>query len=301
MTPPAIPSQPPAAAGDRVGYFRPHGLASALDLLSRPGARVLAGGTDLYPGLAGLPSGPLVDITGLGVLRGLSATSLPGGGAGWRLGALTTWADLAAAVLPSGLALLAQAAREVGGPQIQNTGTVGGNLCNASPAADGLPALLALDARVELSARDGTRVLPVEDFVRGNRRTALRDAELLTAILIPSSSPRAWSRFVKLGHRRYLVIAIASVASVFDFDEQDRLSACAVAVGACAPVARRLRTLEARVAMTARRALPARLEQALADDGLRELAPIDDVRGTATYRLDAVAELIRRLFAEVSR
>src|SRR5690606_31422727 len=138
----------------------------------------------------------LLDLSGLRALRGID-----GRAADWRSGALTTLSDLARAPLDPSLAALQQAAREVGGVQIQNQATIGGNLCNASPAADGVPALLALDARVELSSVRGVRTLPLSGFVLGNRRTAIAPDELLTTVIVPRRSPRALSRFLKLGHR----------------------------------------------------------------------------------------------------
>ena len=127
----------------------------------------------------------------------------------------------------------------MGGIQIQNRGTVGGNLCNDSPAADGIPPLLALDARVELTSSRGRRTLAVDEFVIGNRRTALAPDELLTAVEVPVHSANAVSCFLKLGHRRYLVISIAMVAVVLDFDANDRIRYCGIAVGACSAAARR--------------------------------------------------------------
>jgi CO/xanthine dehydrogenase FAD-binding subunit len=124
--------------------------------------------------------------------------------------------------------------------QIQNSGTVAGNLCNASPAADGVPPLLALDASVELASVAGTRRLKLDDFILGPRRTARRADELLAAILIPKPRAAAHSHFLKLGARRYLVISIAMVAAAIE-SERGKITTARVAVGACGPVAQRLR------------------------------------------------------------
>ena len=141
-------------------YLRPRGLEEALQALTRP-FTVLAGGTDFYPARVGRAvTEDVLDIAGIAALRGISGTS-----AGWRLGATTTWSELVEADLPPMFDGLKQAAREVGGRQIQNAGTVAGNICNASPAADGVPALLALDAEVELASRDGARRLPLASFI----------------------------------------------------------------------------------------------------------------------------------------
>src|SRR5439155_3336986 len=128
-------------------------------------------------------------------LRGISKDS-----GHYRIGAATTWSDIIRAKLPPAFEALKQAAREVGSVQIQNRATIGGNLCNASPAADGVPPLLALDAEVELISTQPTRRLPLSEFIRGNRRTALRPDEILAAIIIPQQEVpgTATSTFLKL-------------------------------------------------------------------------------------------------------
>ena len=283
-----------------VRWARPDQLGEALSHLRGGGWTVLAGGTDLYPAWAGRAvDASLLDISGLDSLRGISQE--PGEtGALLRIGALTTWTDLVRARLPRALDALVMAAREVGGAQIQNRGTLGGNLCNASPAADGVPALLALDARVELASAGGVRSLALADYVLGNRRTARRADELLTAVLLPLRGPAMRSLFLKLGHRRYLVISIAMAGLALEADAQGRIARCAVAVGACSAAAQRLPQLEARLL-----GLPvdevARGAQPLLDDGvLAPLSPIDDVRGTATYRREAVSRLLARGLAELA-
>jgi CO/xanthine dehydrogenase FAD-binding subunit len=267
-------------------YLRPQSLDDALAAL-RGGAAILAGGTDFYPARAGRAvDEDVVDVTCVSGLRGISKDAGQS-----RIGALTTWSEIVAAPLPPHLAGLRLAAREIGGVQIQNAGTVAGNICNASPAADGVPALLALSAEVELASAQGRRVLPLERFILGPRRTALAPGELVTAILVPDASPRAKSTFLKLGARRYLVISIAMVSAMVDVDARGRVTACGIAVGSCSAVAQRLADLERDL-----RGRP--LSRALADAvearHLRPLAPIDDVRGTAAYRIDAAASLVRR-------
>src|SRR5690606_12010591 len=145
---------------------------------------------------------------GLDELRGVSETA-----SHVVIGARTTWTDLIRHPLPAAFDALKQAAREVGSVQIQNVASVAGNLCNASPAADGAPALLVLDAEVELRSRAGSRMLPLQDFILGNRRTAIEPGEIVTAIRIPKASIAGSSSFQKLGARRYLVISIAMAAA----------------------------------------------------------------------------------------
>jgi CO/xanthine dehydrogenase FAD-binding subunit len=280
-------------------YRRPDDLGQALEVLSAHRPAVLAGGTDFYPARVGRTEpAAVLDLSGIAGLRGITASA-----DGWRIGALTTWTDLVRATLPAQLAALQQAALEIGGPQVQNRGTLGGNLCNASPAADGVPALLALDAVVELASPRGSRQLALADFVLGPRRTALAPDELLVAIHLRGRGPAARSRFLKLGHRRYLVISIAMVAAVIDVDAQDRAVSVGLAVGACSAVARRLPALEDRLLGLPRPVLGAQAARALREAGpalLAPLAPIDDVRASAHYRLDAVATLLPRALEDLA-
>lgn len=279
-------------------YARPATLEEALAHVAA-GARVLAGGTDLYPGAGARLAGPLVDLAGLPGLCGIAADGQglgQGQGQGLRIGACTSWADVAAAALPPACAALQQAARQVGGRQIQNAGTLGGNLCNASPAADGVAPLMVLEAAVELASAGGRRVLPLADFLQGPRRTALAGAEVLTAILLPGPALAGVSRFEKLGARAHLVISIVSVAVRLQI-AGGRVVAAAVAVGSCAPVARRLPAVEAALEgpadTAAARVSPAAVAEAL--------APIDDLRATAAYRRHAAAELVRRAVAALTQ
>ncbi|WP_395540001.1 FAD binding domain-containing protein [Neotabrizicola sp. sgz301269] len=265
-----------------MGYHQAATLTEALDLAGQ-GARLLAGGTDLYPGAGARLAGPVVDIAGLAELRGISA------GDGLRIGACTTWSEIASAALPPACAALQEAALQVGGRQIQNAGTIGGNLCNASPAADGVPPLLALEAQVELAGPGGTRRLPLADFLLGPRRVDLRLGEVLVALHLPQSALAGRSRFEKLGARAYLVISIAMVAVRLEVLE-GQVTAARVAVGACGPVARRLPLVEGALLGPVAGAV-GRVDAARVAAGL---SPIADVRASAEYRAQAAAELIRR-------
>lgn len=255
-------------------------------------ARVLAGGTDLYPGAGARLAGPVVDLGAVAGLSGLQ--SGPGLQSGLRIGAGTTWTTLAEADLPPALRALQQAARQVGGRQVQNAGTIGGNLCNASPAADGVPPLLAVGAEVELISQSGTRRLALSDFLLGPRRTALGPGEVLTAILIPDSGLQGRSAFVKLGARSHLVISIAMVAARLVVDA-GRVVDAAVAVGSCSPVAVRLPAVEAALRDSPVSEVGDRIQ---ATDVTAALTPIEDVRATAAYRREAAVELVRRAVAE---
>lgn len=271
-----------------VDYLAPSDVAAALEMRGA-GCSVLAGGTDLYPQHVGrsLPQ-PVLDIGGLSELRGIEGTA-----DGFRIGALTRWADVAAATLPRCFDGLRAAANELGSIQVQNSGTVGGNLCNASPAADGIPPLLTLDASVELTSASGSRLLSLEAFLTGYRQTALEPDELLTAVLVPHGVDGARSAFCKLGLRRYLVISVVMVAVVVAVDADGLVTAARVAVGACSPVAQRLRSLEAHLAG---RPVDGTDAETIAEH-LSNLTPIDDVRSTADYRRHAASVLVRRALA----
>lgn len=270
-------------------YIRPHRLDEALQALARP-LSVLAGGTDFYPARVGRSiDEAILDITAIAELRGIAASP-----AGWRIGATTTWSELVEADLPPLFDGLKQAARDVGGRQIQNAGTIAGNLCNASPAADGVPGLLALDAELELAGRAGSRHVALPDFIVGNRRTTLAPGELVVAIHVPRPAHAARSAFLKLGARRYLVISIAMAAATLEI-EDGKVARARVAVGACSAVAQRLPLLE--VALAGAPVGPG-LGDLVQAAHLAVLNPIDDVRGSAGYRREAALVLLRRLLAD---
>lgn len=268
-------------------YLRPTSLAEALAALAAGSRAVLAGGTDHFPARATFePDEDIVDLTALPGLRHVAREGPCSRIRSWRIPALATWTDMIEADLPPLFDGLRTAARQVGGWQIQNQGTPVGNICNASPAADGVPALLALDAEVELASVAGTRRLPLERFIVGPRRTARRSDEMVTAIIVPDRAVR--SVFLKLGARRYLVISISAVALTLAQDAAGLVTHARAAVGSCGPAATRLPEIEA--ALLGQRPDPALVKPA----HLSPLNPIDDVRGSAAYRLAATEELLRR-------
>jgi len=270
-----------------IRYAKPGNLDEALALLGEAPWKILAGGTDFYPALGSKPlADNVLDINGLSELSGITDEALH-----VVIGARTSWAELIRHPLPPAFDALKQAAREVGSVQIQNVASVAGNLCNASPAADGVPALMTLDAEVELRSLGGQRVLPLARFILGNRLTAMQPDEMVTAIRIPRTALAGESSFRKLGARRYLVISIAMAAARVVVREDGAIESTAIAVGACSAVAQRLSGLEQTLiglkpGSDIRRAVKA------AD--LSALSPIDDVRGSADYRLIAAREIVLR-------
>ncbi len=267
-------------------FIRPATFADALAALATPGIRILAGGTDFFPALGdGVVTEPVLDLTGIAELGGIAI-----GREEIRIGACTTWTQIATSPLPREFDALKEAAREVGSVQIQNRATVAGNLCNASPAADGVPPLLALDASVELVSLRGTRTLKLARFVAGNRRTERAPDEILTAIVVPRTIAGP-SAFLKLGARRYLVISIAMVAAILEADRDGRIGEARIAVGSCSAVAQRLEQLERELIG---RSFTPGAGAIVEARHLNKLAPIDDVRATAAYRLDAARTLVMR-------
>ena len=272
-----------------MSYLRPHRLEDALEWLAAERPLVMAGCTDIYP-LHQTPAldGPLLDITGLDELRGITAAE------GWRrIGAATSWADIIRAGLPPAYDGLIAAAREIGGVQIQASGTIGGNLCTASPAGDSMPCLMTLDAEIELASQRGRRRLPLADFLTGARQTARDGDELVIAIHVPEQAEAGRAGFEKLGARRYLVISIAMAAARLVVSG-GRIASAAIAVGACAPVAVRLGEIEAALHGLGCSEAEPWLRDNMAGI-MAALSPIDDVRGTAGYRREAAAELVTRL------
>ena len=267
-------------------YFQPTSLEQAVRDAQVEKIRILAGGTDFYPGHGdSLPDFPILDVTRIEGMTGITRTK-----SGWRIGGATCWSDIVHTDLPAAFDGLKAAAREVGSVQIQNAGTVAGNLCNASPAADSVPPLLTLGAEVELASVNGTRRLPLDEFLLGVRKTALQSGEIMSAVYLPDVAG-GHGFFSKLGSRKYLVISIAMVAVLID-QIDGKITKARVSVGACSPVAQRLRQLEtdliglksAQGVVTAKH--------------LDTLSPIDDVRGSAGYRRDVVVPMIERAIAQ---
>jgi len=270
-------------------YHRPTSLEGALELLEDESLTVLAGGTDFYPSRVDqVIHEPIVDIGAVPGIRSIERLNDH-----WRIGAGVTWADIIEAALSRGFGGLQAAARQVGGVQIQSVGTIGGNLVNASPAADGVPPLLTLDATVELASSSGTRVVPLPEFLTGYRQTALEPGELVTGILVPTNADDAASRFLKLGARSHLVISIVMVSALIRATEGKIVDA-RIAVGACSPVAMRLTDLEAE--LIGRQANPSTVDL-VSNDHLDVLTPIHDVRASADYRRHAALVLTKRAVA----
>ena len=253
---------------------RAHGLAEALRLRAEhPDATVLAGGTDVmvFIELDAIHPTLFLDLWPCTELRHVSGT---------RIGALATWTDVArCADLP---VALRECARTVGAPQIQNRGTVGGNIVNASPAGDSLPMWLALDAEFELASVRGSRRVAAADFWTAYRKTALAPDELLTAVHLPPL--RGGLHYRKVGTRLAQAISKVSLGGRIVV-EGGVVTDARVALGSVAPIPVRARHVEA--------ALIGRpVDPAAADAVVDDIAPIDDIRSTAEYRQTVLCRLL---------
>ena len=273
----------------------PRTLAEALALLrDEPGGwRPFAGGTDL---MVLLEAGKLehrrfFSIRHLSELRGVTESD-----GRVRVGALTTYTEVRRSELLGRLfPMLGQAARETGGIAIQNRGTVGGNIANASPAADTPPALLAYGAEVELVSAGGVRRVPYSDFHTGYKQTVMRADELIAAVILPGPAPGARHFYRKVGTRRAQAISKVCFAALAEV-EGGALKEVRIALGSVAPVALRCRRTEG--ALRGRSLDEEALREAAEELG-GEVTPIDDVRSTARYRTRVAQNLLREFLSEL--
>lgn len=261
---------------------RASSLDEALRLLREERRTPLAGATDLYVALnfGTLDAQRFVDIW---PLRELREITLRDGGV--RIGALATYTSIVRSpILQHALPMLVDAARQIGGVQIQNRGTLGGNIANASPAGDSLPVLAAADARVVVRSEGGERSVSINEFYTGYRRSVLRSDELIVAVDVPRIEGPQWFR--KVGTRAAQAISKVVMAAV-------RAPTPRVAIGSVAPTVVRLPRTEAALGGGATIDEAARV---LAD----EIKPIDDLRSTAAYRQHVSANLLRRFWRDTA-
>ena len=266
----------------------PASLNDALALIgNEPGVwKPFAGGTDLMVLLeAGkLPHRNYVNIWPLGELRGIEITDEH-----VTLGALTTYTEVQAHdVLQREFPMLCQAASETGGLAIQNRGTLGGNIVNASPAADSPPALLAYDAEIELVSRGASRWIPYDAFHKGYKQMDMRPDELLSRIRLPRNTGHVKHYYRKVGTRKAQAISKVCFAGVVRM-ENARVADVRVVLGSVAPIVLRCKQTEDAIRG---QALSEETVKLARETLLREITPIDDVRSTADYRLRVAANLL---------
>ncbi len=277
-----------------MSYYRPDNLQQALELAAGGNTRIMAGCTDILPATQmEQPAGDFIDISGIEPLKQIERVD-----GYYRIGAASSWSQIAGTDLPCAFDGLKAAASQIGSIQIQNAATIGGNLCNASPAADGVPALLTLDAKVEINSISSTRTLPLNQFITGPGTTALKAGEILTRIMIPETAARGIAAFSKFGARKYMVISIAMTAARAVISD-GRIEEISIAVGACGPVATRLDRLEA---VLAGKNTSADFDQIITSELVTDsLSPIDDVRASAEYRNQLALIQVRRLIRELAQ
>lgn len=287
----------------------PESVDEAVEALARwgPEARVIAGGTDLVVEMKEEKRAPavLVDISRLEELRGVrvedeggraaSRADKPGGAAAgggvvvW-VGALTTHAEVASSpTVRAAAPLLADACAHVGSPQIRARGTIGGNLCTASPAGDVIPPLFALEASVDVKGSAGVRTIEIESFFAGPKKSALTPDELVLGVRFRALGQGYVSFFRKLGQRRALAISVVSVAFVARLLSPATFDDPRVAFGAVAPTVVRARTVERALAGKKLDAAAARHISRLA---FRDVMPITDIRGSLAYRREMACNLL---------
>ena len=271
----------------------PASLADALALLkNEPGVwKAFAGGTDLMVLLeAGkLPHRNYINIWNLNELRGVEVNDTH-----VTLGALTTYTDVQSdPVLHNEFPMLCQAASETGGLAIQNRGTLGGNIVNASPAADSPPALLAYDAEVELVSTQGSRRLPYQDFHTGYKQMLMRPDELLTRIRLPRNTTGATHYYRKVGTRKAQAISKVCFAAIGRSND-GHIEDVRMAVGSVAPIV--VRCVQTEAAIKGQKPDDTTVKSAQASL-LREISPIDDIRSTANYRLRVASNLLADFLA----
>lgn len=278
---------------ERYELVTPASLTGALDdLAQHPGARAFAGGTDLMVVLeAGhLPPGRYVSLQQCRELLGIEQTD-----AGVSIGAMTTYTEIRRSALLAGrFPMLGLAASETGGLATQNRGTIGGNIANASPAADTPPALLVYDAELELVSSSGTRRVQYRSFHRGYKEMDLAPGELIARVHLPGRAAAWRDYYRKVGTRRAQAISKVCFAGSIRMDGET-IADVRVALGSVAPtVVRATLTEDLLRGKSLDAGTIAIAEKALAS----EIAPIDDIRSTSRYRARVAANLLREFLAQ---
>jgi carbon-monoxide dehydrogenase medium subunit len=274
-------------------YLRPGTEIECFALLDEwgPEAEVLSGGTDLLMALKAGSKHPawIVDIKS----QPVGAPGIRAADGAIRIGARTTMAAVAgdlARTMPA----LAEAARIVGSPSIRRRATIGGNIAQASPSAEVVPALVALDAALELRSAAGTRLVPVSAFATGPHRTVRRPTELLHEIVVPRPGAGRGAAYLRFTPRRAIDIAIVNVAVSLRVSPDGTYTDSRIALGAVAPTV--IRSPAAEAALDGQRASDTVLRR-VSELAAADARPIDDVRGSAAYRRGLVAVLVRRAIA----
>jgi carbon-monoxide dehydrogenase medium subunit len=270
-------------------YFEPSSTKEAVDILGSYGERaaVLAGGTDLLVKMKQKLTEPkyVVNIKKIAELKVIEEKE-----DFLRVGSAANLLEIEASeIVKEKFPALREAIMSIGALQIRSMATLGGNLCNASPAADSAPALLVLGARVKLLGSGGVRVLSLEEFFKGPGKTAIKPGELLVEIQVPYPPPGTGTSFLRLT-RAAVDIAKVNVAALLTI-QNDIVYPCGIALGAVAPVPMRAKKAEA--LLLGKKVTEKAIVEA-AQTASEEIKPITDIRSTARYRIDASRVLVRR-------
>jgi len=277
-----------------LGFIRPKTVGEAMEVLDehKDSSKIVAGATDVMVQLRSakpVEEKPLwlVDITRI---PELSYVNLENGIV--RIGAMTTHRDIArSAVIHDVAPFLADACLSVGSPQIRTRGTIGGNIVNASPAADSLPPLTALSARLRLVSRRGSRDVALCDFFKGAYKTIIEPDEILKEVYFKAPQPSSRCAFLKLGRRESLAIARLSVAVLLDMDESGKITEAAIAPGACLPMPARI--VRAEETLTGKVPDEETVEAAANEVG-EEMVRVSGVRWSTPYKKPVICALTRR-------
>lgn len=272
-------------------YYTPRTLTEALELLDKYAGKgkIIAGGTDLVLDDSALGNGAVDALIDISMITELRQVEIQPGGI--RIGSAVNLTEIIASEdLKVHAPILGDAAIQIAGPQIRNIATIGGNVVNASPAADMVPALLVLDSDVEIiDTKHTTRSLPLADFLVGNREVKLRPNEIVTGFIFPKMVTGTKHVFRKVGPRRSLAIAILNLAILLRVVD-GRILAPRIALGAVAPTAVHALTVESAldglsVSKAGEQAIYARIGE--------DIAPITDFRASRQYRIDVARNLVR--------
>jgi CO/xanthine dehydrogenase FAD-binding subunit len=279
-------------------FYSASTIEDALSFLSeaKGTCKVIAGGTDLIPILR---KDELIPDYVLNILEIKESATITETEDGVRIGATTTFTQIVQSeIINRTLPILAQAAAWVGGPQIRNRGTIGGNIVTASPAADVLPAVMAVDGLLELSSkRSGKRVIPLADAIKAPYKPDLRPDELLTAILVRKPSPGMRFGFVKLGRRKAMARARMNLSIVLGMSDDGSVKELSIVPGALLPVARRIR--EAEDILVGRKPTASIVENAAT--ALSEcILSVTGVRWSTEFKLPVVKNLFKGLFKHLA-
>jgi carbon-monoxide dehydrogenase medium subunit len=274
-------------------YVRPATLGEAIAAMQADGARALSGGTDLVPQLreGRRQASRIVDLKGIPALTDISASS----NGGLIIGASASATRVARhSAISADYPSIAQSARLIGSLQVQNRASLGGNICNAAPSADSVPALLCHQATARIAGPGGEREETLEAFIRGPGKTSLQTGDLLLAIILPPPRPRSAAHYLRFTPRREMDIAIAGAAAWIHLDENNTIDEARIVLASVGPIP--IRATSAEQALRGERPTPD-LFKATGQCAAGDAQPISDTRGSAEYRRSLVAALTARALA----